>query len=227
MKSKLLLVVACLMLGISLLSQAQDERKTYLGVKGGYNFSGVNVYHSFYRYDINQEIKNGVQGGIIVMNYLRNHIGIQAELNYTQKGYKQKFLSGETYSERFNYVELPFLFNLHTGKKDFHVFFNAGCYFEYLLSVDATSPNLANISEDEDFDPYVKSRDPNYGYGYRGGLGVFYDLPIGTFMVEASFSYDLSNYIDPPSYDSGEPILSNHMVGTVSVAYLISFGELK
>lgn len=224
MKSKFIFCLA-LMLVIYAQTFAQDERRTYVGVKGGYNSSGVNWFHSFYRgYDISQDIQHGYTGGIVVMNFLRNNIGIQGELNYTQKGYIQRFVNAEDYSEQFNYLELPFLFNLHTGKDKFHLFFNAGCFFEYLLSVDTSEADIDNILEDEKFYPYDPDRDPNFGYGFRGGVGSFYDSRIGTFMLEASFTYSLSNHIDPPSFDSGEPTLSNHMVVGITLGYLVSFG---
>ncbi|SHK73100.1 Outer membrane protein beta-barrel domain-containing protein [Reichenbachiella agariperforans] len=250
MKIRFIYLIILFLVGVRFGAQAQDERKTYLGVKGGYNTSMVNVYHSFNGYEIDQGLKHGYQAGIVVMNFLRNHIGIQAELNYTQKGYIQRFSEnkpelGSTlnssqlrfvaypegavtqepdFESTFDYIELPFLFNLHTGKNQFHVFFNAGCYFEYLLKVES-SP-LPTDTEGVDFHPYDESRDPSYGYGFRGGIGSFYESRLGTFMLEASFSYDLSNYIDPVTYSSGEPTLSNHMMLGVTLGYLVSFGAL-
>ncbi|UXP32491.1 PorT family protein [Reichenbachiella agarivorans] len=226
MKIRSLFSLLIILVVSTTVTTAQDSRKTYVGVKGGYNFSQVNLYHSFNGYVMKQGVQTGYQGGIIVMNYLRNHIGIQAELNYTQKGYIQKFDNGQPdYESQFNYVDLPFLFNLHTGKNKLHVFINAGCFFEYLINVESSSE--PSDTGGYDFDPYDKDRDPNFGYGFRGGAGVFYDSRVGTFMLEGSFNYSLSNYLDPVTFDSGVPTLSNHYLLGITVGYLISFGELK
>ncbi|PIB34592.1 hypothetical protein BFP72_03785 [Reichenbachiella sp. 5M10] len=225
MKIRFISYVVILILGVCFSAQSQDDRKTYLGVKGGYNLSQVNEYHAFYGYNMDQGVQTGYQAGIVVMNFLRNHVGIQAELNYTQKGYIQKFDPGQPdYSAQFNYLELPFLVNVYTGKNRFHMFANAGCFFEYLVNVEQSA--APQDTGDWSFDPYVESRDPKFGYGFRGGVGSFYDFNFGTFMVSADFSYSLSNFIDPKTFDSGLPTLSNHYVLSITVGYLISFGEL-
>jgi len=223
---RILLSLALLAVIFSATLHAQQQRKTYLGIKAGFNESSAYFFHTIDGVPkINTGFTSGFHGGIIVMNYWRNHVGLQAELNYTQKGWKQKFDNGAPdFLTNLDYIELPLLVNLHTGKKKTHLYVNLGCFFEYLVHVSQSeAPTDVGGS---DFYPYSESRDNKFGYGFRGGAGVFRDFPIGTFLIEGHFSYSLSNMLDPVTLDTGIPNISNNYVIGVSLAYMISFGEL-
>lgn len=204
----------------------QEQRKTYLGIKGGYNLSSAYFFHSFDGVPtIDEGWNNGFHGGIIAMNYWRNHIGLQAELNYTRKGWTQRFNNGEPdYMTKMDYIELPLLVNLHTGKKRTHLYANLGCFVEYMVKFQETAHPVDPGASD--FFPYIEERDNKFGYGFRGGVGAFRDFGFGTFLLEGHFSYSLSSMLDPVTLDTGVPNISNHYVIGVSVAYMISFGEL-
>ena len=214
-----------LLFTIAFLNQAKGQRKTYVGLKGGYNLSSAYFFHSFYGSGINTELESGFQGGIIAMNYIRNHIGLQAELLYTQKGWKQEFDNEEPdFITELDYIELPLLVNLHTGKKQLHIFANAGCFAELLVRVKQSE--LPSNTGGQQFYPYNESRDHKFGYGFRGGIGAFYDFDFGTLMLEGSFSYSLSDMLDPVTLDTGIPNSSKNLVFGISVGYMFSFGEL-
>lgn len=214
-----------LVLGAAFSKEANAQRKTYLGVKGGYNLSNAYFFHSFFGSDIVTGFENGFQGGIIVMNYLRNHVGLQAELLYSQKGWKQKFNNGQPdFVTELNYVELPLLVNIYSGKDRLHFFANGGCFVEYLIDVKQSA--LPTDTTGEEFYPFDELRDNKFGYGFRGGIGTFYDFDFGTILLESSFTYSLSDMMDPGTLDSGIPTTSKNMVIGFSLAYLFSFGEL-
>lgn len=223
---RIILSSALLIVGFSMSLQAQPQRKTYLGIKGGFNQSSAYFLHTIDGVPkINSDFISGFHGGIIVMNYWRSHLGLQAELNYTQKGWKQRFDNGEPdYITNLDYIELPLLINLHTGKKKMHFYANLGSFFEYLVKISQSAePTDVGGS---DFYPYDVSRDNKFGYGFRGGVGIFRDFSVGTFLIESHFTYSLSNMLDPVTLDTGIPNTSNNCVIGVSVAYMISFGEL-
>lgn len=198
------------------------QRKTFVGVKGGYNLSTAYFFHSFYGSDIVTRMEGGFQGGIIAMNYLRNHVGLQAELLYSQKGWKQKFDTGQPdLITELNYIELPLLVNIHTGKEQMHFFANAGCFAEYLISSSQSEePESNNIYA------FKESRDHKFGYGFRGGIGGFYEFDFGTLQFESSFSYSLSDVLEFETLSSGIPNSSKNIVVAFTVAYMFSFGEL-
>ncbi len=206
-----------------MVAEANAQRKTYVGLKAGYNLSTAYFFHSFFGSDINTKMIGGFQGGIIAMNYIRNHIGLQAELNFTQKGWIQEFDDGSpNLNTELNYIELPLLVNIHTGKDKLHFFANGGCFFEYLAS--------SSQSETPDYQSNVyafdESRDHKLGYGFRGGVGTFYDFDFGTLLVETSITYSLSDILEFGSLDTGVPNTSKNIVVGFSVAYMFSFGEL-
>lgn len=219
------IIILLLWLGSGLIDEAYAQRKTFVGVKSGYNQSTAYFFHSFFGSDIVTGFEGGFQGGIIAMNYLRNHIGLQAELLYTQKGWTQKFDNGEPdFVTELDYIELPLLVNIHTGKNQLHFFANAGCFFEYLVGVkqSATPSNI----DGQEFYPFDESRDNKLGYGFRGGAGAFYDFDFGTILLESSVSYSLSDMLDPITLDTGIPNTSKNIVIGFSLAYMFSFGEL-
>lgn len=210
-----------LLLSLGLISQADAQRKTYLGAKGGYNLSTAYFFHSFYGSDIEPKMEGGYQGGIIAMNYLRNHVGLQAELLYTQKGWRQEIENQPDLVTELDYVELPLLVNIHTGKDRLHFFANGGCYVGYLVSsTQSATPATDNLYT------YDESRDNKISYGFRGGVGAFYDFNFGTLLFEGSFTYSLSDMLDPVSLDTGVPNTSKSLVIGFSIGYMFSFGEL-
>lgn len=214
-----------LIVSTMLVSEANAQRKTYVGLKGGYNLSTAYFFHSFFGSDIITGYEGGFQGGIVAMNYVRNHVGLQAELLFTQKGWKQKFDNGEPdFITELDYIQLPLLVNIHTGKNRLHIYANGGCFAEFLVN-SSQSPMPTN-TDGEQFYPFDESRDNKFGYGFRGGVGAFYDFDFGTLLVESSFDFSLSNVLDPDTLSSGIPNTSNNIVFGFSVAYMFSFGEL-
>jgi len=208
---KAVIIISALLIFAKPFCYGQQESKTYIGLKGGYNTSTANIYHQIFTYTADIGFNSGYQVGVVMMNFLRPHYGIQMELNYTQKGYVQRFDTGEPdFVTDFDFVELPFLVNVYSGKNELHFFANAGCFFEYLITAK-TSGNITDTDE-EDFHPFDPNRDPRIGYGFRGGVGGFYEFNFGTLMLEGSFSYSLSNFLDPITLDTGIPNISNQHV---------------
>lgn len=204
----------------------QSKARTYLGVNGGVNFGTVDLFHSFNGYDFNGGFLVGGQGGIVVMNFLRNHIGVQTGMQFVQKGWTQKFGQDlPDYQINLDYLELPFLVNIHTGKRSLHFYANAGCFFEYLVNSrqDADPEETGGW----DFHAFDQNRDPKHGYGFKAGGGVFYDFRFGTLMLEGTGSYSLSNVMDPIRLHTGIPNLSNKINVGFTLGYLISFGSFE
>lgn len=214
-----------LLLSVCFANEVHAQRKTYVGMKGGYNLSTAYFFHSFYGSNIITKYEGGYQAGIVAMNYIRHHIGLQAELLYTQKGWAQRFDTGEPdFVTELDYIELPLMVNIYTGKEQLHFFANAGCFAEFLVNVKQSE--LPTNTGDQQFYPFDEDRDHHFGYGFRGGVGAFYDFDFGTIMLESSFSFSLSNMLEPTSLASGIPNTSNNMVFGFTLGYLFSFGEL-
>ena len=64
-------------------------------------------------------MKLGFNGGATIRWNTEPNLGIQAELNFTQHGWEEKFEEKPQYkySRTVNYMELPFLTHIHFGSK--------------------------------------------------------------------------------------------------------------
>lgn len=206
--------------------RAGVAQTTYVGVKAGGHASNAFIEHTIFTLNLNATFLPGINGGVFV-KYLPKtgksflNSGIQAGVNYVQKGWRQTFITDEpAYTTRMNYLEIPLEgFGYFGGKNKY--FISAGLYAEILL----------NTSIDEDPDPdnlggadvytYDDSRDRTFGYGARLSGGLFRALSIGTFQLEGFFSYSFSNFIDAGDLTSETPDLSNHWMVGFTVGYMI------
>ena len=180
-----------------------------LGVNGGATFNTVSFQPS-----VKQNMLIGATGGItfrfISEKYFAMICGLQIELNYTQKGWQQRFElpNGEKdkslgYRRDMNYIELPFLAHLAFGKK-VQVFLNAGPQLGFLLNDKETfTGKLADDPKlQEKREEYHKKIDNSFDYGITAGLGVeFRTRRAGHFLVEGRYYYGLSDFFSNTKRD--------------------------
>ncbi|MFY0651887.1 MAG: PorT family protein [Cyclobacteriaceae bacterium] len=220
-KSLLTFLVSTL---IMMSASAQDSTfisHTYLGIKAGYNYGTVTMAHALQRINSVEGYLPGFHFGLIGINYLEKNIGLQVELNYTQKGYSQiTELGGPKYENTLKYIELPIYMNVYVGRKKTRLFFNLGTYAKYLIG---STPPSGTPGDNAQFDlfPYEPDRDRKLGYGLIGGGGIYRDFSFGTIMIQGEFAYGFSNILDPVTEDSGIPNISNLLTSYVSVGYMI------
>ena len=126
---------------------------------------------------------------------------VQAELNYTQLGWKEKIEdSDDTYQRDINYIQLPLFARMAWGREQrgLQFFFMLGPQFNFYLSDNdkrggewsaktlATRPN--NVTAQYDLEVQNK-----FEYGLSGGLGVELSTAIGHFQLEGRYYYALSD----------------------------------
>ena len=101
--------------------RAQDKFKQELslGASFGTTFSKV----SFAQTKVQQKMKMGYTGGLSLRWITEKNLGLQAELNFTQHGWDEKFEDQPQYkySRTINYIELPILTHIYFGSKRFRV----------------------------------------------------------------------------------------------------------
>ena len=119
--------------------QAQDKfkRELSLGASFGTTFSKV----SFAQTKVQQKMKMGYTGGLRWIT--EKNLGLQAELNFIQHGWDEKFEDQPQYkySRTINYFELPVLTHIYFGSKRFRVFVNLGPKIGYAFG-EKTDENL-------------------------------------------------------------------------------------
>ena len=144
----------------------------------------------------------GVTARYMSEKYFKMMCGIQAEINYTQRGWKENIEdgSGDTYSRTMNYIEIPLLAHLSFGKdalnKGFKFFVNMGPQVAYFLS----EKEKMSESWDPSYRPngviqqYGKMVENKFDYGLLGGLGLELSTKSGHFLLEGRYYYGLGDF---------------------------------
>jgi len=215
---------------------AVSQSKTFIGIRGGGQFSSAYITHTVRPYNFNSEFTQTINAGLVVkhfnfksINKLGINAGIQSGVNYVQKGWKQEFtpLSGiEPYEIQLDYLEFPIEAVLYGGKGSTKFFGTMGIYYERLIeNKDSNRPNEDELGRDE-FETYVRERDPEDGYGLRGSLGGMSTFPFGTLQLVAFSSVSFSGVFEFDNRTTEVPDQSNLYVIGVSLGYFIGFGKM-
>ena len=140
MTKKIFVAIFLCMASLSICHAQKSTFKQELavGASFGLNFSSVSFAPK-----VPTKMKLGFNGGATIRWNTEPNLGIQAELNFTQHGWEEKFEEKPQYkySRTVNYMELPFLTHIHFGSKRVRVFVNLGPKIGYALS-ESTESNL-------------------------------------------------------------------------------------
>lgn len=167
-------------------SESSDNDGTGLsiGLKAGANVSNV--------YDVEGEEfqadpKLGFAGGVFITLPITRFLGFQPEILFSQKGYKgagSVLGSDYTFSRTSNYIDVPLLLSLRTGK---YLSLLVGPQYSFLVSQKYTfNSALVDVSEDEQFDNKNLKKNT---LCLTGGL----DLNINKIVLGARLGWDLLN----------------------------------
>ena len=93
------------------------EPKLTLGVGAGPVFTSVDFVTA-----VPQNTTQGLSGGVSLRYITEKHLGLLAELNYTQRGWTEDFSEApknpdHSYSRTLNYIELPLMTHIYFGNK--------------------------------------------------------------------------------------------------------------
>ncbi|MBR5439963.1 MAG: PorT family protein [Prevotella sp.] len=184
-----------------------------VGINGGYALTNIGFVPS-----VSQGFHGGYTGGLTLRyvseKYFTAICSVQAEINYTQMGWKEKILDSddqpvinrvtglaEEYSRTINYVQVPVFAHLAWGREQrgAQFFFQVGPQFGFYLN-ESTKSNF-EWSERNMIDRVnpVCAQDTmavehKFDYGIAAGIGVEYSVPrIGHFQLEARYYYGLGN----------------------------------
>jgi hypothetical protein len=172
------------------------------GTSHGVSLSKINFYPA-----VVQKQLMGYYGGVAANYISEKHFGLQAELNYSQRGWKeQDETTGLTFQRRLNYIELPVLTHFYLGNK-FRWMLNLGPKIGYMIS--ESSKNAVESSSHEEYTMSVANK---FDYGICAGSG--FELLAGstTYTLEARYSFSLSDIFSDTKKDtfsnSGNQFLS-------------------
>ena len=194
MKKIFLAALACLFT-LPMMAQLGEERHNLaVGVNMGMNMTKVD-FSPRIKLNSHNGMTFGVTARYMSEKYFKMMCGIQAEINYTQRGWKENIEdgSGDTYSRTMNYVEVPLLAHLSFGKdaldKGMKFFVNMGPQVAYFIS--------EKEKMSEEWDPsyrpngvtqlYGKMVENKFDYGILGGLGLELSTKVGHCLLEGRY----------------------------------------
>ena len=189
-------------------AQLQDERHNFsIGINGGANFSNVS-----FEPRIKQGKLIGPSAGItaryISEKYFNMICGIQAEVNYSQRGWKEKIDdgSGDTYQRTMSYIEVPLLAHLAFGKdrgNGVRFVINLGPQRGFLLGEKETRSASWNPENRPNgtTGQYGKLAENKFDYGIVGGGGLEIRTGIGHFLLEGRYYFGLSDFYNSTKKD--------------------------
>ncbi len=230
--TKWLSLTTLLLLMLQFAAAQQKETfksKLSIGVGGGAVFSQVDFVPT-----IAQISTQGLSAGISAKFVSEKHLGLLAELNYTQRGWEEDFVDinpVHAYSRTLNYLELPLLTHIYFGNK-VRFIINIGPQISYMLNDkdtmnDALAKHIEGVlDEDPNFPIGIqyKSIDSKFDYGLIGGLGIEFNTPIGSFDLQGRYYFGLGDSFDNTRSSSSNFSRSAHRYfGGKLTYYFLSF----
>lgn len=215
-------------------AQIGQHRNTLsVGVNGGYNLTTIRFTPK-----VVQSMKGGINGGLTVRytveKYFSTIASVQAEINYSQLGWKEKIQDSndqpvinavtglaEQYKRTINYVQIPFMAHLAWGRENRGVnfFVNAGPQFGIYIN-ESTKSNFewANRNTTDRANTIVAqdtmSVENKFDYGITAGAGIEWAIPkVGRFTLEGRYYYGLGNIYG----DSKRDYFASSNFGTIII----------
>ena len=215
------ITLAVLLFATTIFLHAQQNNdfkpKFMLGLGGGPVFTSVDFAPT-----IPQSTNQGLSAGISVKYISEKHLGVLAELNYTQRGWTEDFSElpknpDHSYSRTLDYIELPLMTHIYFGNKVKFIV-NVGPQISYMLADKAKMNNALSAYIDEvlEKDPefpigiQYKSINSKFDYGLLGGLGVEFDTPVGSFNLEGRYYFGLGDSFESSRKNTGNFSRSAH-----------------
>ena len=189
------------------------------GVNGGVTFSkvGFNSYIS-----VPQESLQQLSGGITVRYLSENHFGIHVEMNYSQRGWKEKTDSVyiNRYARSLSYIEIPILTHIYfnLGKR-VRLIFNLGPQISYYIGEKDIEREIYDFKENEKGDSYYNiAVEHPFDYGIKVSGGLEFRTKAGSIILDGRYYYGLSDIFNNTKADSFQA--SHSQVTGVNLSYL-------
>lgn len=190
-----LLTLAALVIPAS--AQTHYHANISVGAKAGADMSRV-----FFNPSVRQKMPVGFTAGFMFRYVEEAHFGLQAELNFVQRGWKEDFEDAPyNYRRTINYVELPVMAHIYFGRRG-RFFFNAGPQIGLCLG-ESTSANFnpADMDNLPDFPTQNRENEQmkldvtqKIDFGICAGLGGEFSINRRNAVnLEVRFYYGLGN----------------------------------
>lgn len=211
MKKAILIITSSFLLaGMFLPANAQigEQRRNFaIGINGGANYNTVTFNPT-----VKQNGLLGITGGLtaryISEKYFAMICGAQIELNFSQRGWDEKFdetkgfSAEDSYVRKMNYLEIPFLAHLAFGKeRGVQFFLNLGPQIAFLLSESNERKGTWEEKERAPNEQYGKWAENKFDYGIVGGGGLELRTQAGNFLIEGRYYFGLADFYNSTKKD--------------------------
>ena len=219
---RLALLLTILLPSLLAMSQTHYEGTIAVGGKAGASLSRVNFNPT-----VQQVFLPGVTAGVMFRYIEERNFGIVAELNLTQRGWKENFEESDyNYNHRFTYLELPIMTHIFFGNQRVKGFFNLGPEINVMLG-DGIKSNFTYtdaenmeyfINDTRHIEQMTMNVHNKLDYGICAGAGMEVNLnPKHSLLLEGRFYYGLTDVF--PNHKTDMFSSSNSMSITVTLGY--------
>lgn len=251
MKGKILLFIV-LFWGISNLLKAQDrliiddfdtmkvkkfeekfQPELCVGVNGGMTFSKVGFQPT-----IKQDLLMQGTGGITVRYISEKSFGLQVEINYSLKGWKESMDSVKTtlpnsanntvdtvtyytkYTRSLAYIEIPVMTHAYFSLgKSVRGFILAGPQLGYEINEKVVEAQLYSDGSVDHSSYHYKKIQNKFDWGIVGGFGLELRTGIGNFTLDGRYYFGLSDIFGNTKADTFQA--SPYQVLSAKLTYLV------
>ena len=186
------------------------------GVNGGITFSKVNFSSVV---NVPQVPFKQFSGGITVRYISENHFGIQGELNYSQRGWKERTdtVHVNQYARSLAYLELPLLTHIYFNLGErIRLIFNLGPQVSYYIGEKEIKREVNDPERYNDY--YDLSVQRPFDYGLKGTMGLEFRMKKGSFILDGKYYFGLSDIFNNTRADVFQA--SHNQVIGVNLTYL-------
>ena len=182
---KKLLIISILFLSISASAQTflLERSEIFIGTS-----QGVTVSQLMFVPSVRQDFLIAYNGGISFRYVNERGRGLQIEINYSQRGWRER---DDLYARRLDYIELPFLAHISTGGNRASAFLTVGPKVSFLLQEQTLFDNTtAGENRREQHTTPASNR---LDYGLTAGTGLEFAVSRQLFSLEVRASYSFNS----------------------------------
>ncbi len=193
----LLLAGALFCAALSAVAQRHYIPHVHVGVHGGVSLARQSFYPS-----IKEKMLGGMNFGFSFRYAEERHVGLLAELNIEQRGWKEDFEETPlSYQRRLTYLELPIMTHIFFGSRTVKGFFNLGPQLCYMIGDKITSdfpymeaPDVPDFPGNRRYEEMQMKISNRFDYGITAGAGVeFVIRRRHSITLEGRYYYGLGN----------------------------------
>ena len=196
------------------------------GVNGGLTFSKVGFSSAFL--SVPQDLFMQYSGGVTARYISEKNFGIQVELNYSRRGWKERTGTGtdaalypNRYARSITYLELPVMTHIYFGLgKHVRFIFNVGPQIGYYIGEKTVGTiDIQDYKPNDAGDSYYNiSVQHPFDYGLKGGPGLEFRTAAGSIILDGRYYFGLSDIFNTTRNDFFQA--SHNQIIGVNLTYL-------